>query len=151
MYPWIRITQVQKNEVFCIINIICKCIPTSEHVYLWSHNHDYKIDTSSWTNIIVHCSIQVTPISKLPWIRITQVQKNEVFCIINIICKCIRISLLSWLHTYSILIHDWCHIWTRGHWPLRITSLRSLFFIILFLTFQYLTVSRLKYNCSFWR
>jgi hypothetical protein len=43
--------------------------------------------------------------SMYPWIRITRVQNNEVFCIINIICKCIRISLFSWLHTYSILIH----------------------------------------------
>ena len=48
--------------------------------------------------------------SMYPWIGITRVQNNEVFCIINIICKCIRISLFSWLHTYSILIHDWCHI-----------------------------------------
>jgi hypothetical protein len=41
-----------------------------------------------------------------PWIRITRVQNKEVFCIINIICKSICISLLSWLHTYSILIHE---------------------------------------------
>ena len=63
--------------------------------------------------------------SMYPWIRITRVENSEVFCIINIICKCIRISLLSWLYTYSILIHDECHIWTRGHGPLRITWLRS--------------------------
>ena len=68
--------------------------------------------------------------SMYPWIRITRVQNNEVFCIINIICKCIRISLLSWLHTYSILIHDGCHIWTRGHSHLRITRLQSLFFFV---------------------
>jgi hypothetical protein len=59
-----------------------------------------------------------------PWIPITRVQNNEVFCIINIICKCIRISLLSWQHTYSILIHDGCHMWTRGYWPIRITYSR---------------------------
>jgi hypothetical protein len=76
--------------------------------------------------------------SMYPWIRITRVENNEVFCIINIICKCIRISLLSWLHTYSILIHDGCHIWTRGHWPLRITWLRSLFFFVQVCEDQYL-------------
>jgi len=48
--------------------------------------------------------------SMYPWIRITRVQNNEVFCIIIIICRRLRISLLSWLHTYSILIHDGCHI-----------------------------------------
>jgi hypothetical protein len=46
-------------------------VTTSEHVYLWFHNHDYKIDTGSWTKIIVHCSIQITPISKLTAIQIT--------------------------------------------------------------------------------
>ena len=45
-------------------------VTTSEHVYLWFHNHDYTIDTCSWTNIIVHCSIQVTPISKLTALKI---------------------------------------------------------------------------------
>jgi hypothetical protein len=65
-----------------------------------------------------------------PWIRITRVQNNEVFCIINIICKCILIALLSWLHTYSIIIHYGGHIWTRGHWPLKITWFRRLFFFV---------------------
>jgi hypothetical protein len=51
--------------------MIVVSVTTSEHVYLWSHNHDYKIDTSSWTNIIVHCSIQVTPISKLTALKNT--------------------------------------------------------------------------------
>jgi hypothetical protein len=46
-------------------------VTTSEDAYLWFHNHDCKIDTSSWTNIIVHCSIQVTPISKLKALNIT--------------------------------------------------------------------------------
>jgi hypothetical protein len=46
-------------------------VTTSEHVYLWFHNHDYKMHTSSWTNIIVHYSIQVTLISKLTALNIT--------------------------------------------------------------------------------
>ena len=51
--------------------LIFVSVTTSEHVYLWFHNHNYKIDTSSWTNIIVRCSIQVTPISKLTALKIT--------------------------------------------------------------------------------
>jgi hypothetical protein len=82
---------------------------------------EYSSNQSYLINILYLLHLYLYLKSMYPWIRITQVQKNEVFCIINIICKCIRISLLSWLHTYSILIHDGCHIWTRGHWPLRIT------------------------------
>ena len=89
-----------------------------------SSNQSYLI------NILYLLHLDLYLLSMYPWIQITRVQSNEVFCIINIIYKCILISLLSWLHTYSILIHDGCHIWTRGHWPLRITSLRSLFFLV---------------------
>jgi hypothetical protein len=91
---------------------------------------EYSSNQSYLINVLYLLHLDLYLKSMYPWIRITRVQNNEVFCIINIICKCIRISLLSWLHTYSILIHDGCHIWTRGHWTLRITWLRSSFFFV---------------------
>jgi hypothetical protein len=89
-----------------------------------SSNQSYLI------NILYLLHLDLYLNSIYPWIRITRVQNYEVFCIINIICKWIRIALFSLLHTYSIIIHDGCHIWTRGHWPLRITWLRTLFFFV---------------------
>jgi hypothetical protein len=91
---------------------------------------EYSSNQSYLINILCLLHSDLYLKSMYPWIHITRVQNNEVFCIINIICKCIRISLLSWLHTYSILIHDGWHIWTRGYWHLRITWLRSLFFFV---------------------
>jgi hypothetical protein len=66
----------------------------------YSSNQSYLIIILS----LLHLDLYLK--SMYPWIRITLVQNNEIFCIINIICKCIRISLLSWLHTYSIHVHD---------------------------------------------
>ena len=63
-----------------------------------SSNQSYLI------NILYLLHLDLYLKSMYPWMRITPVQNNEVFCTINIICKFIRISLLSWLHTYSILI-----------------------------------------------
>jgi hypothetical protein len=86
---------------------------------------EYSSIQSYLINILYLLHLDLYLKSMYTCIRITQVQDNEVFCTINIICKCICIVLLSWLYTYSILIHDECHIWTRGHGPLRITWLRS--------------------------
>jgi hypothetical protein len=91
---------------------------------------EYSSNQSYLINILYLLHLDLYLKLMYPWIQITRVQNNEVFCIINIICKCIRISLLSWLHTYFILIHDGCHIWTRGYWQLRITWLRSLLFFV---------------------
>jgi hypothetical protein len=85
----------------------------------YSSNQSYLIHFS----YLLHLDIYLK--SMYPWIRITRVQNNEVFWIINIICKCIRISLLSWLHKYSILIHDGVI-----YEPIRITWLRNLFFFV---------------------
>ena len=95
----------------------CKEPHISLRVKEYSSNQSYLI----YFVHLLHLDIYLT--SMYRWIRITQVQNNEVFCIINKICKCIRISLLSWLHTYSILIHDGV---IYEH--LIITWLRSLFF-----------------------
>jgi hypothetical protein len=74
-------------------------VTTSEHVYLWSHNDDYKIDTSSWTNIIVHSSIQVTPISKLTALKIT---------LENISCQILRrVHIVAYT-----LSHQWYMVTT---------------------------------------
>ena len=91
---------------------------------VYSSNQSYLI------NILYLLHLDLYLKSMYQWIRITRVQNNEVFCIINIICKCIRISLFSWIHIYSIHIHDGCHMWIRGQWPLRITWLWSLFFFV---------------------
>ena len=91
---------------------------------------EYSSNQSYLINFLYLLHLDIYLKSMYPWIRITRVQNSEVFSIINIICKCIRISLLSWLHTYSILIHDGYHIWTRGQWSLRITWLWSLFFFV---------------------
>ena len=71
---------------------------------------EYSSNQSYLINFLYLLHLDIYLKSMYPWIRITRFQNNEVFCIINIICKCICISLLSWLHTYSILIHDGCHI-----------------------------------------
>jgi hypothetical protein len=71
---------------------------------------EYSSNQSYLINILYLLHLDLYLKLMYPWIQITRVQNNEVFCIINIICKCIRISLLSWLHTYFILIHDGCHI-----------------------------------------
>jgi hypothetical protein len=71
---------------------------------------EYSSNESYLINFLYLLHLYLYLKSMYPWIRITRVQNNEVFCIINIICKCIRITLLSWLHTYPILIHDGCHI-----------------------------------------
>ena len=91
---------------------------------------EYSINQSYLINFVYLLHLDMYPKSMYRWIRITQVQNNEVFCIINIICKCIRISLLSWLHAYSILIHDGVIYEPEGIDPLRITRLRSLFFFV---------------------
>jgi hypothetical protein len=67
---------------------------------------EYSSNQSYLINILYVLHLGIYLKSMYPWIRITRVQNNEDFCIINIICKCIRISLLSWLHTYSIFILD---------------------------------------------
>ena len=67
---------------------------------------EYSSNQSYLINCLYLLHLDLYLKSMYPWIRITRVQNSEVFCIINIICKCIRISLLWWLHTYSILIHD---------------------------------------------
>ena len=103
---------------------------TSKEPHISLPVKEYSSNQSYLINILYLLHLDLYLKSMYPWIRITRVQNNELFCIINIICKCIRISLLSWLHTYSILIHDGCHIWTRGHWSLRITWLRSLLFFV---------------------
>ena len=66
---------------------------------------EYSSNQSDLIHILYLLHLYLYLKSMYPWIRITRVENNEVFCIINIICKCIRISLLSWLYTYSILIH----------------------------------------------
>jgi hypothetical protein len=91
---------------------------------------EYSSNQSYLINFLYLLHLDIYLKSMYPWMRITRVQKNEVFCIINISCKFMRISLLLWLHIYSILIHDACHKWTRWYWPLRITWLRSLFFFV---------------------
>ena len=105
-------------------SVIFKAVNLLIGVLEYSSNQSYLI------NILYLLHLDHYLKSMYPWIRNTRVQNNEVFCIINIICKCIRISLFSWLHTYSILIYDGCHIWTRWHGHLRITWLRSLFFFV---------------------
>ena len=67
---------------------------------------EYSSNQSYLIHFLYLLHLDLYLMSMYPWIRITRVQNNEVFCIINIICKCIRISLLTWLYTYSILIHD---------------------------------------------
>jgi hypothetical protein len=76
----------------------------SLRVKAYSSNHSYLINILYLLHLDLYLKLMY------PWIRITLIQNNEVFCMINFICKCICISLLSWLHTYSILIHDGCHI-----------------------------------------
>jgi hypothetical protein len=68
---WIEEWTIMLVHIFHRVLMVCVSVTTSEHVYLWSPNHDYKIHTSPWTNIIVHCSIQVTPISKFTVLKIS--------------------------------------------------------------------------------
>ena len=55
-----------------------------------------------------------------PWKLIIWDLDNGIFRYNFPICKCLRILLLPWLHTYSILIHDGCHVWTRGYWSVSV-------------------------------
>jgi hypothetical protein len=117
------------NIIYTLWNILHKVKPSMSNFkepHILLRVKEYSSNQSYLINILYLLHSDLYLKLMYPWIQITRVQNNEVFCIINIICKCIRISLLSWLHSFSILIHDGCHIWTRGYWHLRITWLRSL-------------------------
>ena len=129
MYNWWDVLYAK----ICTLLNICQLIFPSvifKAVNLLIGVKKYSSNKSYLLNILYLLHLDLYLNSIYPWIRITRVQNYEVFCIINIICKWIRIALFSLLLTYSIIIHDGCHIWTRGHWPLRITWLRTLFFFV---------------------
>jgi hypothetical protein len=124
---WTQISSILCEKYHIKSNLV---MSNSKEPHISLRVKEYSSNQSYLINVLYLLHLDIYLKSIYPGIRITRVQNNKVFCIINIICKCIRISLLSWLHTYSILIHDGCHIWTRGYWHLRIIWLQSLFLFV---------------------
>ena len=127
-----RLSRTQLSSILCDKYYLKSSLAmsNSKEPHISLRVKEYSSNQSYLINFLYLLHLDIYLKSMYPWMRITRVQNNEVVCIINIICKFMRISLLLWLHIYSILIHDACHKWTRWHWPLRITWLRSLFFFV---------------------
>jgi hypothetical protein len=68
-------------------------------------------------DVIFNLPDESLPPSKYTYIDLSELKITRLFCTIYTIGKCLRLWLISWLHTYNVIIHEGCYVWSMFNLP----------------------------------